>query len=97
MSTISFGYNDAVDYDLRDPENYRWHYEGCVIFLRSVDKTITDRFRIVDVAIAAERVVSQCMDGKKHSVEGITDVGSRRDRFFVGVGGKVNLGIGQRE
>ena len=96
MSTITFGYDDTVDFDLRDPDNEKWIHESCVILLRSTNKRITDRFRMVDVAIAAERVVSLCIESKEkeYSVEGITDVGSRADAFFVGVG-RSNRGVGR--
>lgn len=87
MSKITFGYTDAVDFDLRDPANEKWNYQSCVIFLRSINKRITDRFRMVDVAMAAERVVSRCIDGQKVNREGLSDVGSGEDMFFVAVGG----------
>lgn len=92
MSSITFGYTDAADFDLRDPANEKWKHESCVIFLRGTNRHETDRFRIVDIAIAAERVVSQCIDGRKVNMEGVVDVGSREDLFFVGVGG----GMGNR-
>ena len=95
MSIIKFGYTPAADFDLRDPANQKWTHESCVIFLRGMNKHIVDRFRMVDVAIAAERVVAMCIDGKKVNMEGVVDVGTREDLFFVGVGGGMgNRGVG---
>ncbi|KAG6993748.1 hypothetical protein G7Y79_00051g086680 [Physcia stellaris] len=87
MSEITFGYTDAADFDLRAPANQKWIHGSCVIFLRSTNRHKIGRFRIIDIAIASERVVSQCIDGRKVNMEGVVDVGSEEDLFFVGVGG----------
>lgn len=59
-----------------------------MIFVRSMNKRGVDRFRMVDVAVAAERVVEECVEGVKYAVGGMTDVGSGRKGFYVGVGGR---------
>lgn len=87
MEPITFGYNDAVDFDLRIKANEKWIHGSCVIFVRSVDKSMVDKFRMIDVSVAAERVVSDCVAGRKYSIGGLTDVGTFADNFYVGVGG----------
>ena len=47
-----------------------------------------DRFSMADVAIAAERIVVQCVAGAKYSVGGMSDVGNGAGSFFVGLGGR---------
>ena len=43
---------------------------------------------MADVAIAAERIVAQCVAGMKYSVGGMSDVGSGPGSFYVGLGGR---------
>lgn len=44
---------------------------------------------MADVAIAAERIVGECVVGEKYSVGGRTDVGNGEGSFYVGLGGLV--------
>jgi len=92
MLPQTFGYNDEVDVDLREQENAAWYYGNCVIFVRSEHKSEVDTFRMVDVADAANRVMNECIEGKRYAVGGSTAVGSSRSDFYVGLGGYPRAG-----
>ena len=87
MSPQTFGYGDSADIDLSLPENKHWIFGSCAIFVRNPIETRTDTFRMVDVAIAAHRIVTQCVIGARYQVGGTADVGRIADNFYVGVGG----------
>ena len=87
MSPQTFGYGPSFDIDLSLPENEKWDFGCCVIFVRNVNKTRTDTFRMVDVAVAAHEIVRKCVVGARYPVGGTTDVGPVDLNFFVGVGG----------
>lgn len=87
MEPQTFGYSDFVTIDLRKPENRKWIFGQCVIFVRALDETRVDRFRMVDVASTASRIVKKCVADAKHPNGGMSDVGSTEDYFYVGVGG----------
>lgn len=88
MTVQTFGYTDAADINLAERENGRWIYGQCVIYIGSfVDKVGQDRFRFLDVAYAAHRIIDRCIEGAKYAVGGVSDVGTVADKFYVGVAG----------
>ena len=64
-----------------------------MIFVRNVDKTRIDTFRMVDVAEVAGRITNQCVVEMKYPIGGISHVGSMDDNFFVAVGGLPSKGL----
>lgn len=87
MSQRTFGYSSSADIDLSLPQNEKWIFGQCAMFVRNMDKTRTDTFRIVDVAYTAHQIMTKCVVGVKYPVGGIADVGTVADNFYVGVGG----------
>lgn len=88
MKEQSFGYTDAADINLSETEYNNWNYGQCVVFIRNIDHhTRQDRFRFLDVAYTAQRIMNQCLDGSKHAIGGIADVGTIDDNFYVGLSG----------
>ena len=86
MSPKTFGYRPSADIDLSLPQNEQWIYGSCTIFVRNVNKTRTDTFRMVDVAITAQKIVTECLVGAKYPLGGFSDIGSTAGNFFLGVG-----------
>lgn len=84
-----FGYIRAVDIDLNLDENKKWFYGRCVIFVKNLDERLVDRFRMVDVATNAHKVIQQCVIGKKYPVGGTAEIGLHG--FYVAVGGLTPL------
>ena len=88
MTVQTFGWTDAEDINLTNKENGRWIYGQCVVYIRSFDEMAgPDRFRFVDVAVAAHRIMEHCIEEAKYAIGGISDVGTVKDRFYVGVAG----------
>ena len=87
MSEQTFGFTSSADIDLSLPENERWIFGRCAIFIRNIDRTRTDTFRMVDVGFTAHRIMKKCIIGARYPVGGTCDVGSTEDNFYVGVGG----------
>ena len=87
MSEQTFGFDSSADIDLSLPENERWIFGRCAIFIRNIDRTRTDTFRMVDVGITAHRIMTKCIIGARYPVGGTCDVGSSEENFYVGVGG----------
>ena len=87
MIVRSFGFTDAEDINVSEPENSHWTYGQCVVFLRNMNKTSRDLFRFLDVAYAAQRIMNECVEGTKYAPGGTTDVGTIEDNFYVCVGG----------
>ena len=87
MSEQTFGYGPSADFDLSLPENQKWIYGSCVIFVRNSVGTRRDTFRLVDVALAAHRIVKECIVGARYPIGGTADVGPVANNFYVGVGG----------
>lgn len=97
MAEQTFGYTDAEDVNLAETENAKWIHGQCVVYIRNLDGPFgRDRFRFVDVAYAAHRVTERCVEGAKYAIGGISDVGTVKDKFYVGVAGMdpVDLGNG---
>ena len=94
MSEQTFGYGPPADFDLSLPENEKWIHGGCVIFVRNfVSKRLLGTFRLIDVALTAQRIVGECVVGAKYPIGGTADVGLIADRFYVGVGGLTLPGL----
>ena len=87
MSEQTFGFTSSADIDLSLPENERWIFGRCAIFIRNLNRSRTDTFRMVDVGITAHRIMTKCIIGARYPVGGTCDVGSTEDNFYVGVGG----------
>lgn len=87
MTPQTFGYTKSVDFDLALPQNNKWMFGKCGIFLRNMDKTRTDTFRLADVAVAAHRIINKCVIESKYKVGGSVDVGTTEESFYVCVGG----------
>ena len=88
FSEQTFGYGPPADFDLSLPENEKWIHGHCVIFVRNfISKRLSGTFRLVDVALTAQRIVGECVVGAKYPIGGTADVGLIADRFYVGVGG----------
>ena len=91
MEEQTWGYSDYVDVDLRTHENEKWRFGRCVIFVSSPIKTQVDRFRVVDVASTASKIVRQCIVDQRYPIGGTAGIGLRQSGFFVGVGGMTPL------
>ena len=91
MSEQTFGYGPSADFDLSLPENEKWIHGCCVVFVRNSVSTRTDTFRLVDVALAAHRIVGECIVGARYPLGGTADVGA--NDFYVGVGGLTSPGV----
>lgn len=87
MHEQTFGYTASADIDLSLHENEKWSWGNCVMFVRNPNRRRTDTFRMVDVALTAHRIMTECVVGVKYPVGGSADVGSIADNFYVGVGG----------
>lgn len=84
----TWGFTDDVDIDLSLSE-YEWVYEHCYIRVSNGDETQVDRFRPIDVAEQALRLVETCIVDVKAPLGGYADVGRLRfaDSFYVVVAG----------
>ena len=87
MREQSFGYTSDEDVDLSIRANGQWIHQQCVIFVGNLDRKGRDRFRYVDVAVQAKRVIQQCVEVSKYARGGTTPVGRMEDIFYVTVGG----------
>lgn len=87
MMPQTFGYSDSVDFDLREPENQRWIFGQCSIFVRGLDQTLEDTFRMVDVASTASRITKACVTEVKYPNGGAAGIGSSEENYYVAVGG----------
>lgn len=89
MKEQTFGYTDAVDINLSEGEYNHWIYGQCAVFIRNIERDTTrrDRFRFLDVAYTALRIVGECVEGAKYALGGVADVGRMEDNFYVGVSG----------
>ena len=91
MFPHTFGYRPSADIDLSLPQNEKWRFGSCVMFVRNLDKTRTDTFRMVDVGYTAHRIMTECISGVKYPLGGTADVGTVANNFFVGVVGLVKI------
>ena len=87
MAEQTFGYGPSADIDLSQPENQKWIHGCCAIFVRNSVRSGTGTFRIVDIALAAHKIVGKCIGGARYPIGGTADVGLSADGFYVGVGG----------
>ena len=83
---LSFGFTDAVDINLLEPEYQKWQDGQCVISVSNNDVTQMDHFRLIDVAIAARRLVSQCVIATREKMGGVVSIGTEERGFYVYVG-----------
>ena len=95
MTVQSFGWTDAEDINLANKENGQWIYGQCVVFIKSFDGMVgRDRFRFVDVAVTAHRIIEHCIEEAKYAIGGISDIGTIADKFYVGVAGMAPSDLG---
>ena len=87
MLEQSFGYTDAEDINLSIRKNGLWAYGQCVVFVKSLTMDDRDRFRYVDVASTAKRILDTCVEGSKYAKGGTAGIGTMKDHFYVSVGG----------
>lgn len=87
MHTQTWGYNDSADIDLTLPEYMSFYHGRCLVALGSWDKTEEERFRPVDVAIAAQRILQECVKEHKTALGGTTNIGDHGTEFYVVLGG----------
>lgn len=87
MMPQTFGYTTNVDIDLSLPENQKWFYGHCAMFVRNLNQMRTDKFRMVDVAVTAHRIMKECVIDTKYEIGGTADVGTTEGDFYVCVGG----------
>ena len=93
MLEQTFGYTDDVDINLSKDGNGQWIHQQCSVLITNRDKT-TGRFRFVDVAYTAHRIMEQCIEGSKYGLGGTAKVGAPDSRFYVGVSGIGPVDIG---
>lgn len=87
MRVQTFGYNGDADVDMRIRQNRSWHFGQCLIYIDSLSKAAEDQFRLVDIAIVAQRIIQECVIGSKNAFGGYADIGASANGFFVIVGG----------
>lgn len=87
MAIQTWGYTDDQDIDLSLAENHQWDYRECVIFMRALRLTQVDRFRVVDVALAAKKILQKCVVDSKLANGGIVDIGAHEHGFYIVLGG----------
>ena len=92
MLEQTFGYTDDVDVNLSIDGNGQWIYQQCRILITNRARN-TARFRFLDVAYTAHRIMEQCIAESKYGLGGTAKVGAPNSRFFVGVGGINQMGI----
>ena len=92
MLEQTFGYTDDVDINLSIDGKGQWIHQNCRVLITNRPKT-SGRFRFVDVALTAQRIMEQCIEGSKYGLGGTAKVGAPDSRFFVGVGaGQMDIG-----
>ena len=84
----TWGFTDDVDINLLSSE-YEWVYENCFIRVSNGDETQVDRFRPLDVAHQALKLVETCVLDVKQPLGGYADIGNLEfvDSFYVVVAG----------
>lgn len=87
MNVQTFGFNESADVDLSLPGNQKWYYEQCLITVDSMDRTQQAHFRPLDVAIAAQRIMHQCVIESKDALGGTAPIGDPDVDFYITVGG----------
>ena len=87
----SWGYTDDEDINL-SLSKYRWVFKDCLIQVKNIDEDQVDRFRPVDVAEMAQRIVQACVFGTKSPLGGTGDVGHLElpRTFYVVVSGSTS-------
>ncbi|KAK4695667.1 hypothetical protein P7C71_g2132, partial [Lecanoromycetidae sp. Uapishka_2] len=71
-----------------------WHDGRCQVLLTSGLEGVTDKFRLVDVIVAAQRIIAECPPKSKTSLGGLSLVGNMKG-FFVAVNGPEPLGVAE--
>ena len=94
MLEQTFGFTDADDVNLSNERNAVWVYRSCAVYLTASDKTSRDRFRFVDVALAAQRTLDECVQEPEYTLGGFTDVGTVENKFYIGIGGLEQADVG---
>lgn len=86
MTRQTFAYANSADIDLSLPQNEKWAFGECVMFVANANKARMDTFRMVDVADTADRIMRKCVSGNKYPEGGTADIGTVAGNFYVGVG-----------
>ncbi|KAL2043634.1 hypothetical protein N7G274_003941 [Stereocaulon virgatum] len=87
MAIQTWGFTDDQDINLSLEENRYWRYDQCVIFMRAVDLTQVDRFRVVDAALAAKKILQKCVLDSKLAKGGTAEIGTHKNGFYIVLGG----------
>jgi hypothetical protein len=87
MAIQTWGYTEDQDIDLSLAENHQWHYGECVIFMRALKLTQVDRFRVVDAALAAGKILQKCVVDSKLAKGGTAEIGTHDHGFYIVLGG----------
>ncbi|KAF6236876.1 hypothetical protein HO173_005167 [Letharia columbiana] len=84
----TWGYTDTAEINVSLPEN-RWIFGNCFMRVRNIDEKQVDRFRPVDVAEVAQRIVQKCVADTKEPLGGNADIGRLKFplSFYVVVSG----------
>lgn len=69
-----------------------WHNGRCQVLLTSGMPNVMDEFRLVDVIVAAQKILAECPRKSKTSLGGLTLVGNMKG-FFVAVNGPEPVGL----
>ena len=91
---LTFGFTDAADINLSKPEYRKWQHGQCMISLKSDYEDQMDKFRLLDVAMTARRVVTNCVVNTKDKIGGISNIGTEGRGFYVYVGGPLVPALG---
>lgn len=84
---LTFGFTDAADINLSKPEYRKWQHGQCMITLKSDHEGQMDKFRLLDVAMTARRIVTHCVVNTKDKIGGVSGIGTEGKGFYVYVGG----------
>ena len=90
LRPMTFGFTDAVDINLLNPEHSKWQHGQCIITLANNDERSIDTFRMLDVVNTARRISTQCLGTTGRKMGGVASIGTDGRGFYVYVGGPLD-------
>ncbi len=90
LRQMTFGFTDAVDINLLNPEHSKWQHGQCIITLANNDERLIDTFRMLDVVKTARRISTQCLGTTGRKMGGVSSIGTDGRGFYVYVGGPLD-------
>ncbi len=90
LRPMTFGFTDAVDINLLNPEHSKWQHGQCIITLANNDERSIDTFRMLDVVNTARRISTRCLGTTGHKMGGVASIGTDGRGFYVYVGGPMD-------